>query len=210
MSSMPSAVSGPVTAAVVEQARRAERTARSADGGLLDPAAATALPGGRTTGQLPFKGSPTAAEKRRVTDTEGARRADLAAIHLAKKALGWDDGTYRDVMATVCRVRSAADMDFTARKRFLEHLRKCQAQMGIKPRGEWKPQPWSPPLRALWSLWQRLADAGLVHDRSRDALQAWVKRQAGVDRLEWLTTHQLDALLASARLWLGRAGKETR
>lgn len=149
-----------------------------------------------------------AAENRRVIDNEGGRRADLAAIHMAKMALAWDDGMYRDIMFTVCRVRSSADMDFTGRKRFLEHLRKCQQQMGIAPRGDFKPAPWSPPLRALWSRWQQLADAGLVHERSRDALQAWVKRQTGVDRLEWLTTHQLDALLASAKLWLARAAKK--
>ena len=140
-----------------------------------------------------------------VVDGAGARKADLAAIHVAKKALGWDDDTYRDSMFTVCRVRSAALMDFTERKRFLAHLQACQRQMGIKPRGDLQPRPWSPPLRALWSRWQQLADAGLVHDRSRDALQAWVKRQAGVDRLEWLTNHQLDAVLASAKLWLARA-----
>ena len=144
------------------------------------------------------------AEKQRVIDNDGARRADLAAIHMAKAALGWDDDMYRDIMFTVCRVRSSAAMDFTGRKRFLEHLRKCQQQMGIMPRGEFKPQPWSPPLRALWSRWQQLADAGLVHERSRDALQAWVMRQTGVDRLEWLSTHQLDAVLASAKLWLAR------
>lgn len=149
-----------------------------------------------------------AAEKQRVMDNAGARRADLAAIHMAKAALAWDDDMYRDIMFTVCRVRSSAQMDFTGRKRFLEHLRKCQQEMGIQPRGDWKPKPWSPPLRALWSRWQQLADAGLVHERSRDALQAWVKRQCGVDRLEWLTTHQLDALLASAKLWLARAENE--
>lgn len=149
------------------------------------------------------------AEIRFVIDNEGARRADLAAIHMAKKALGWDDSTYRDIMFAVCRVRSAGDMDFTGRKRFLEHLRKCQQQMGIPPRGDYRPAPWSPPLRALWSRWQQLADAGLVHERSRDALQAWVKRQTGVDRLEWLTTHQLDALLASAKLWLARSTDHT-
>ena len=35
-----------------------------------------------------------------VVDRSGARRADLAAIHIAKQALGWDEDTYRDVMAT--------------------------------------------------------------------------------------------------------------
>lgn len=142
--------------------------------------------------------------RRLVVDTAGARRADLAAIHVAKKALAWDDETYRDIMFTVCRVRSSAQMDFTGRKLFLAHLRACQQQMGIAPRGDFKPAPWSPQLLALWSLWQRLADAKLVHERTRDALQAWVKRQVGVDRLEWLSTHQLDALLASAKQWLAR------
>lgn len=149
-----------------------------------------------------------AAENKRVMDNEGSRRADLAAIHMAKKALAWDDSTYRDIMFTVCRVRSSANMDFTGRKTFLEHLRKCQSQMGIKPRGDFQRTPWSPPLRALWSRWQQLADAGLVKERSRDALQAWVKRQTGVDRLEWLTTHQLDLVLGSAKKWLARSAKK--
>lgn len=145
-----------------------------------------------------------------VLDGAGARRADLAAIHMAKAALGWDDDTYRDILFAVARVRSSAELDFGGRKRWLAHLRACQQQMGIAPRAGFKPTPWSPPLRALWSLWQRLADAGLVHERGRDALQAWAKRQTGVDRLEWLTTQQLDAVLASAKLWLARAGRETK
>lgn len=140
-----------------------------------------------------------------VVDGAGARKADLAAIHVAKKSLGWDDDTYRDIMFAVCRVRSAADMDFTARKRFLAHLRACQQQLGIAPQRAASPAPWSPPLRALWSLWQRLADARLVNDRGRAALQAWAARQTGVDRLEWMTTQQLDLLLVSARQWLARA-----
>ena len=64
---------------------------------------------------------------RPVVDAAGARRADLAAIHIAKKALGMDDDSYRDVMFTVAGVRSSANMDFAARKRFLAHLRACQA-----------------------------------------------------------------------------------
>lgn len=197
---MPSAVGGPETAAVAEQAHRADG-ARGADGvPSFTPRRRPPGPVGEITGQLPAEAT------RPVLDREGARRADLAAIHMAKAALHWDDSTYRDIMWAVCRVRSARDMDFTARKRFLDHLRKCQEQMNIKPRrgAPRDHRPWSPPLRALWSRWQQLADAGLVHERSRDALQAWVKRQTGVDRLEWLTTHQLDAVLGAAKLWLGR------
>ena len=139
-------------------------------------------------------------------DHPGARRADLAAIHVAKKALGWDDDTYRDVMSTVCAgVRSAGDLDHAGRKRWLAHLAACQAAAGLKPaRQAPERKPWGPQLRKLWSLWQQLADAGRVNDRGRPALQAWVTSQTGVSRLEWLTEQQLDLVLGQAKRWLAR------
>lgn len=139
-----------------------------------------------------------------VVDRDGARRADLVAIHVAKKALGWDDDTYRDIMAAVCRVRSSAQLDFAGRKRFLAHLQACQAQQGTAAAPARAKTPWGPQLRKLWALWQQLADAKLVQDRTRGALQAWVSRQTGVDRLEWLNPQQLDLVLTSARRWLDR------
>lgn len=141
---------------------------------------------------------------RPVVDRDGARRADLAAIHVAKKALEWDDDTYRDVMAAVCRVRSAGELDFAGRKAFLAHLRACQVQKGIATPAKRPQAPWGPKLRLLWSLWQQLADANLVNDRSREGLSAWVTRQTGVDRLEWLKPAQVDLVLNSAKGWLER------
>lgn len=142
-----------------------------------------------------------------VVDHNGARRADLAAIHVAKKALGWDDDTYRDIMFTVCRVRSAGDLDFAGRKIFLAHLRACQKQTAGDAQAKAVKAVWGPKLRLLWALWQQLADAGLVKERGRPALVAWVSRQTGVDRLEWLTTPQLDMVLHSAKAWLVRKGE---
>lgn len=139
-----------------------------------------------------------------VIDREGGRRADLAAIHMAKKALAWDDDTYRDILFTVCRVRSSAALDFAGRKAFLAHLQACQANMGIAaPAGRTK-TAWSPSQRRLWSLWQQLADAKLANARDRKALDAWIKRQTGVDRIEWLNAAQLDLVIASAKRWLSR------
>jgi len=39
------------------------------------------------------------------------RRAQLAKIHIAKKELGLDDETYRSMLWTIARVRSASDLD---------------------------------------------------------------------------------------------------
>ena len=141
---------------------------------------------------------------KRVVDQSGARLADLAAIHVAKKALGWDDDTYRDVMFTVVRHKSSAELDFAARKAFLAHLRVCQARQGITTPAKRPQAPWGPKLRLLWSLWQTLADAKLVKDRSRAGLSAWATRQTGVDQLEWLQPAQLDLVLNSAKRWLDR------
>jgi phage gp16-like protein len=143
---------------------------------------------------------------RTVVEKDGARRADLAAIHVAKKALGWDEDTYRDVLSTVCSgIRSSADLDHTGRKRWLAHLAACQAQAGIARPQAPKRAPWGPQLRKLWSLWQQLADKKLVSDRSREALQAWATNQTGVSRLEWMNAHQTDQIVNQAKAWLKRA-----
>lgn len=140
---------------------------------------------------------------RKVMDSSGSRRADLAAIHIAKAALGWDDEMYRDIMFTVCRERSAGLLDHAGRKRLLAHLQACQRQhAGTKaPR---KREEWTPSAKLIWALWQQLADQGRVNERKRPALDAWIKRTTGVDRLEWLTDKQVDQVIESLKRWRDR------
>lgn len=134
-----------------------------------------------------------------------SRRADLAEIHVARKALGWDEDMYRDVMAQVCAgVRSAGDLDAAGRQRFLEHLRACQRRAGCTPHKVVARRPWTPRHMRLWSLWQKLADAGRVQQRDRKGLIGWVKAQCGVDDVSWATQEQLDLLIDRAGAWLKR------
>lgn len=148
---------------------------------------------------------------RAVTDRDGARRADLGTIHIAKAALGWDEDTYRDIMQARCGVRSSALLDFAGRKAFLGHLRACMEQRGIQaPIEPGKGTPrrgkaWSPRQLKLWSVWQSLADARLVKHRDRAALDGWIKGQIGVSAIEFCNTHQLDSLIDSAKGWLKRS-----
>lgn len=58
---------------------------------------------------------------RGIVDTD-RRRRDLAKIHLAKKQLGMDDDTYRDMLWAVASVRSAGDLDYTGLQRVLAHM----------------------------------------------------------------------------------------
>lgn len=137
-----------------------------------------------------------------------SRRGDLAAIHVAKKALGWDDDLYRDVMATVCNgVRSSGELDHTGRKRLLAHLQACLGQVGAKVTTPKRRGAWTPRHMRLWSLWQKLAEAGRVRDRSRAGLTAWVTAQTGpggVSDPTFLTAEQLDMLIERAKGWLER------
>jgi phage gp16-like protein len=67
-----------------------------------------------------------------VIDSDGARKADLAAIHIGKAALGWDDDFYRSILKAKCGVGSAALLDHAGRKRFLDHLRACGWSATVK------------------------------------------------------------------------------
>lgn len=133
-----------------------------------------------------------------------ARNGDLAAIHVAKAQLGLTDDEYRDLMATVCSgIRSASELDFTGRKRFLAHLQACLRTSGLQ-----KPKQQREPLtgaqRLMWSLWMQLADAKLVYERSLTAIESFARRQTGVDKLAWLNGKQEELVIESMKLWLKR------
>lgn len=143
-----------------------------------------------------------AAIRRQVMRPE-ARQSDLATIHLGKKALGWTEDEYRDIMATVCGgVRSAGDLDMAGRKRFIEHIQVCKragGQVTLQRR-----RPLKGYERKMWALWMQLADIGLVATRSMVALNAFSKRQTGVDSTEWLNQQQRELVIESLKSWLAR------
>lgn len=138
------------------------------------------------------------------------RRRELATIHVAKKQLMdkgvfSSDADYRAMLWTQSRVRSAADLDHVGRKKVIDHLNRLGfrdtlgSSSGRPVRRKLEPQH-----RLMWSLWQQLADADKVKDRRMPALVAYVHRQTGVDRLEWLNGKQNDLVIESLKQWLGR------
>ena len=67
-----------------------------------------------------------------------------------------------------------------------------------------KRQPLTGPQKKMWSLWQQLADAGRINNRSMAGLEGFVKRQTGVEALKWLTWAQEMQLVESLKRWLER------
>lgn len=132
--------------------------------------------------------------------SDPARRRDLAAIHVAKKQLAMEDDTYREMLWTIARVRSASDLDHAGRRRVLDHLRAC----GFK---RTRPLARDPQSRKVRALWLGLKELGALRDASEDALNSYVSRQTGAKALQWASSDQLSQVIESLKSWQRRVGR---
>jgi len=110
-----------------------------------------------------------------------------------------DDASYRGILERCAGVTSSTQIrSLSKADAVLDEFRR----LGIgSPPARRKLTPTG---KKIWSLWQQLADAGLVRDRRMPALMAWVKRQAHVDALEFLNASQEHAVIEALKAWLER------
>lgn len=132
----------------------------------------------------------------------------IAAIHVAKKQLGLDEDTYRAKLQLLVNKTSTKDMTEDERQKVLQAFRK----EGFKPASKAAPGarrklsgPYAGKLQALWIAGWNL---GIFHERDDSALIAFVKRQTGLDAVQFLrfaddATKAIEAL----KKWIGREGK---
>jgi phage gp16-like protein len=133
----------------------------------------------------------------RMIDAD-ARKRELAAIHVAKKQLGLDDDTYRTMLFTLTRKRSAGDLDHAERQAVIEHLRRRGFVRLVPPpglSGDHGTKPIVPAERQelVNKIEALLADAARPWNYAR----AMAKRMFKVDKLEWATAAQLHSLVAA-------------
>ncbi|HUY26198.1 MAG TPA: regulatory protein GemA [Candidatus Binataceae bacterium] len=137
------------------------------------------------------------------------RRADLAAIHVAKKQLRLDDDLYREIIRTVTegRIESAADATPRERGAIIEHLRSKgfrKQESNVRPLRQAQG-------RMARGLWIEGAKLGIVRDKSDDAFRKFVKSVAGVDRPEWMTPAQANKVIEALKAMHRRkSGEEVR
>lgn len=150
------------------------------------------------------------------------RQNHLAAIHMAQKALGLSAEDASALKLSVVGVASAADMTALQRRQYLAHLAGLQANAATA-RGE-KPA-YVPKRPALvrniddagdyqWgkarALWHALAIAGHVRADTDTALQAYAKRQTGVDAWRFQTQPQITQVIEALKKWCRRCKVETK
>ncbi len=139
---------------------------------------------------------------------EPQRTRDLAAIHTAKKTLGLDDDTYRAFLGALTGKRSAGELDAGERGRVIEALRQrgfARAAGSAKGRANFQYHE-RPELRLIAALWRAAALLGEVDDPSPRALDAFVQRQAGVAKLQWLPIEKIHSVAQALRNICARGG----
>ena len=136
----------------------------------------------------------------------------IRAIHVLKGKLRLSDDAYRALLIQLTGHSSSKAMTQAQRRTVREHLQRLAARMGIEqPATRQRPLPdaqfaqakaaASPRERKVWALWHQLHRDGLVDNPSAAALNAWVKRQVGVDALRFCTGPQLDTLIEALKAW---------
>ncbi len=127
------------------------------------------------------------------------RKELLAKIHVAKKQMGLDDDTYRDLLERATGQRSAAGLTDRQLVGVLDALKASGWQAPVR-----KPTSSKPPVAKVLALWADMCAQGIPRDKSDAALTAFVKRMAGVDRPEWLTPAQASKVIEGLKAWRAR------
>ena len=127
------------------------------------------------------------------------RRAMEGKVHVAKKEMGIDEDTYRGMMMDVTGKASLTQLNDREVEQLVEHF---------KAKG-WQAKPKSPPkfagshskgadhptARKARALWISLYQLGAIENASERALETFVKRQMGIDRLAWANQGQMDKVI---------------
>lgn len=146
----------------------------------------------------------SAARKTSIDPTQQHRRALLAKVHIAKKQLGLADDDYRAIIFQHCGSMSAADATEAQLAAVVQHF----GQRGFKATakgvpGRRAPAVDTPSARKARALWISLHHLGAVRNPSEQALEAFAKRQLGVEYWRWsdqsLSYRLIEALKAMAK-----------
>lgn len=146
---------------------------------------------------------------------DGARRAMLAKVHLGAKELGLDEDTRRDLLSRLTGHRSSADCTDAQLAAVLAEYRR----QGWKPSTSRQPAVGAtraprtsqtaaqhPVAKKARAMWISLHQLGVVRDPSERALEAFAKRQLGVDRMQWADQAKGYRLIEALKKMAERAG----
>ncbi|WP_374410629.1 phage protein GemA/Gp16 family protein [Novosphingobium colocasiae] len=138
----------------------------------------------------------------------GERRALLAQVHIARKALAMQDDDYRAALEQATGHRSAKDCDDHQLRAVIARFE----QLGFRPigGGSRRRVGGSQTVRKARAMWISLYQLGAVQEASDAALDAFGRRQLKVDRLQWADERQGYRLIEALKAIATRYGWDQR
>ncbi|EJM3831530.1 regulatory protein GemA [Salmonella enterica] len=126
-------------------------------------------------------------------------------IHVAKNKLGIDTDTYRQMLLSITGVTSTSTMNPGQLTKVLNAMknRGFQVKPATKSHSS-HPLVDTPQVKKLRALWLEMYHQGKIRDSSEAALQAWVKRETGVDKLQWLEPGMASLCIEKLKKWQKR------
>lgn len=134
------------------------------------------------------------------------RRAMIAKLHLAKKQLRMDEEDYRAALERVTGQRSASDLNHRQLETAvaeMERLGFTAAPKSGRPAAKGSFTPAASKARAMLIS---LGLMGVIRNSSEAALEAFARRQLGVDRLAWADDAQVYKLIEALKAIANRNG----
>lgn len=140
-----------------------------------------------------------------------SQRAAIAKVKIAAKELRLDDDTYRAMLTRITGRSSAAHCNEAQLGLVLNEMKakgwKPRVVQGGRKGPRTKAQPaQSPMARKARAMWISLHQLGAVRDPRESALEAFGRRQLGVDKLVWADEGQAYRLIEALKAMADRAG----
>ncbi|GLX86335.1 GemA protein [Thalassotalea loyana] len=127
-------------------------------------------------------------------------------IHIAANQFKQDDLERRMIMLELTGKNSTKKMSLDELNEVLAYYKDMGFKVVASNKRKLKPR-----LAKLFSLWQEMADAGLIKNRSFKALETWaVKNCKGanfdraIDKLDWFNDKMLNAAIEQLKAWRNR------
>jgi phage gp16-like protein len=143
-----------------------------------------------------------------IAPAKAHRRGLIAKVHIARTQLGLSDDDYRAVLIDETGHDSAAMLDErqldAVVKRFEARGFTAKAKAGATPR-RGRPAD-HPSARKARALWISLHQLGAIENPAEAALEAFARRQLGVDKLQWADQGQCYKLVEALKAIAERHG----
>ncbi|EBH2658005.1 regulatory protein GemA [Salmonella enterica] len=132
-------------------------------------------------------------------------------IHIAKNELSIDTDTYRQMLLSITGITSTSTMNPGQLNKVLAAMK--AKGFKVKPSRKartTRPLADYPQAKKLRALWLEMYAQGIVRDSSEDALCRWIKRETGIDGLQWLEPDMASIAIERLKSWQERGLKKQR